>query len=368
MAYPYDDPMMDDEDIPDDQNQDQSPPPPSDWPPNTYWNEKKNKWQVLRPPQDAQAVARYKRLGINANSENPGEFDPKWGYDRPLNPRGKTKEDKWLRSVYKAQGWKLPPEDGPTIVEPPTPIPNGDDQTEVPTEDYGTYRYFGTDPHQDWEVDLGYLRPAPQFEFEAEPWVAPEAFEHPAYQQPEDFSYAPFVAPSGEEVLTEDPGYQFRRDEGLRAMEASAASRGTLRSGATIKGLIDYGANVASQEYEKSFNRRLLGYQTNLGREQDAYGTNLRAGQWGYETNLGAAERAYGTQAENAYKEYITNYNNRYGLAQDRYKAPFRTWEEEQLAGRQASRDQWGRQWDAYEYGQPSGTTMYTYPGPQMRA
>jgi hypothetical protein len=363
--------MIDDSDVPYDEDPYGTPPPKGDWPPNTYWNDKTKVWNVLPPPKNDKQIARYKRLGINANSSNPGGYDHTWGYGDSgteadyLDPWGDTEEDQWLKSVYEKQGWTLPSEEGPP---PPPPPPNGDGPTEVPTEDYGTYRYFGTDPHQDWEVDLGYLKPAPQFEFEAEPWVAPEAFEHPAYQRPEDFSYAPFVLPSGEEVLTEDPGYQFRRDEGLRAMEASAARRGTLLGGATIKGLIDYGSNVASQEYEKAVNRRLQGYQTNLGREQQAYATNLGAGQWGYETNLGAAERAYGTQAENAYNEYITNYNNRYGLAQDRYKAPFRTWEEEQLAGRQASRDQWGRQWDAYEYGQPSGTTMYTYPGPQMRA
>jgi hypothetical protein len=57
----------------------------------------------------------------------------------------------------------------------------------------------------------------------------------------------------------QDPGYGFRMSEGLKALDRSAASRGGLLSGATLKGAQQYGQGLASQEYQNAFNR----YQTN---------------------------------------------------------------------------------------------------------
>jgi hypothetical protein len=51
------------------------------------------------------------------------------------------------------------------------------------------------------------------------------------------------------------PGYQFRMDEGRKALEHSAASRGLLKSGATAKALTRYSHDVASNEYDKWWNR-----------------------------------------------------------------------------------------------------------------
>ena len=56
----------------------------------------------------------------------------------------------------------------------------------------------------------------------------------------------------------QDPGYGFRMSEGMKALERSAAARGGLLSGATLKGIQRYGQDLASQEYTNAFNR----YQT----------------------------------------------------------------------------------------------------------
>ena len=64
-----------------------------------------------------------------------------------------------------------------------------------------------------------------------------------------NFSMADFKA---------DPGYGFRLSEGMKALERSAAARGGLLSGATLKGIQRYGQDMASQEYTNAFNR----YQT----------------------------------------------------------------------------------------------------------
>lgn len=65
-----------------------------------------------------------------------------------------------------------------------------------------------------------------------------------------DFSMADFQA---------DPGYAFRLNEGIKALDRTAAARGGLMSGAQLKGISDYGQNTASQEYTNAFNR----YQVN---------------------------------------------------------------------------------------------------------
>lgn len=55
--------------------------------------------------------------------------------------------------------------------------------------------------------------------------------------------------------LQMDPGYGFRLGEGMKALERSAAARGGLLSGATMKGLQRYGQDLASQEYGQAYNR-----------------------------------------------------------------------------------------------------------------
>ncbi len=53
----------------------------------------------------------------------------------------------------------------------------------------------------------------------------------------------------------QDPGYQFRLKEGMQGLERSAAARGGLLSGGTLKGIQRYGQDMASQEYQNAFNR-----------------------------------------------------------------------------------------------------------------
>jgi hypothetical protein len=55
-----------------------------------------------------------------------------------------------------------------------------------------------------------------------------------------------------------DPGYGFRLKRGLDAMERTAAARGGLLSGNQLRGAMEFGQDLASQEYGNAFNR----YQT----------------------------------------------------------------------------------------------------------
>ena len=79
----------------------------------------------------------------------------------------------------------------------------------------------------------------------------------------------------------QDPDYQFRLSEGLRAINQSAAARGGRAGGDTLKALSDYAQNTASQEYGNYAQRRMT---ADLAAQQNKYGlagvqANLQAGQ-----------------------------------------------------------------------------------------
>jgi hypothetical protein len=105
--------------------------------------------------------------------------------------------------------------------------------------------------------------------------------------------YATGIAPGGElarpftmKDYQADPGYAFRVSEGMKALDRTAASRGGLLSGATLKGAQRFGQESASQEYQNAYNRYTQNQQTqrnalaNLaGIGQTASGQLQRAGE-----------------------------------------------------------------------------------------
>jgi hypothetical protein len=87
-----------------------------------------------------------------------------------------------------------------------------------------------------------------------------------------------------------DPGYAFRMSEGMKGLERSAAARGGLMSGGTLKGIQRFGQDLASQEYQNAFNR----YQSNRAAQLNPLQSLAGVGQTSANT-LGAA----GTQFAN---------------------------------------------------------------------
>lgn len=69
-----------------------------------------------------------------------------------------------------------------------------------------------------------------------------------------------------------DPGYGFRLSEGQKALERSAAARGGLISGGTLKAAQRYGQDMGSQEYTNAFNRYQQERQARLGPLQSLTG------------------------------------------------------------------------------------------------
>ena len=94
-------------------------------------------------------------------------------------------------------------------------------------------------------------------------------------------NYTPF----GMDKFTQDPGYAFRLSEGMKALDRSAAARGGLLSGATLKGAQRYGQDLGSQEYQNAFNRYQIERNAQLNPLQSLAGV----GQTATNTLTGAA-------------------------------------------------------------------------------
>ncbi|MDI3301595.1 MAG: hypothetical protein QJR04_09605 [Burkholderia multivorans] len=90
------------------------------------------------------------------------------------------------------------------------------------------------------------------------------------------FSYADFQAPTAAEAAA-TPGYQFTLDQGLKAVQNSAAARGLGTSGAALKGASTYATGLADSTYNDVFNRALNTYTTNLGKAQSTFQTNYNS-------------------------------------------------------------------------------------------
>lgn len=109
----------------------------------------------------------------------------------------------------------------------------------------------------------------------------------------EQLTAGKFTKQFGMSDFEADPGYGFRMSEGMKALDRSAASRGGLLSGATLKGAQRYGQDMASQEYQNAFNRYqinrgnvLNSLQSLAGVGQTAVNQGITSGQQ-YATNVG---------------------------------------------------------------------------------
>jgi hypothetical protein len=118
----------------------------------------------------------------------------------------------------------------------------------------------------------------------------------------------------GMEDFQADPGYSFRLQEGIKALDRSASARGNLLSGSTLKGITQYGQDFASNEYQNAYNRytqnqntryNQLASLTNMGQN-----TAVQMGNAGmqYADSYGATLMG-ATTAANAYNVNAANQN-----------------------------------------------------------
>jgi hypothetical protein len=121
----------------------------------------------------------------------------------------------------------------------------------------------------------------------------------------------------GFQFTQDDPSYQFRLNQGLKALKNSYAGKGRFLSGSAMKGINDYAQGAASQEYGQSFNRDLA-TRTNMfnrlasvaGTGQTASNTmgdlNTQAGNAQAAGQIGSAN-AMGNALTGAYNTYAQN-------------------------------------------------------------
>lgn len=74
-----------------------------------------------------------------------------------------------------------------------------------------------------------------------------------------------------------DPGYDFRMQEGQKALERSAAAKGGLQGGAFGKALSRYGQDFASNEYGNAYNRFNADRDRRFGRLSNVAGMGMGA-------------------------------------------------------------------------------------------
>lgn len=115
--------------------------------------------------------------------------------------------------------------------------------------------------------------------------------------------------------FTATPGYDFRKKQGIDAIDASAAARGGLMSGKTLQDLNTFGDGIASQEYG-SYMQRLAG-MTDMGMGaagmQATAGNNAAAGVGNALGNIGNAQAAGAIGQGNALAGMFNNLGGAFG-------------------------------------------------------
>lgn len=100
----------------------------------------------------------------------------------------------------------------------------------------------------------------------------------PYYKRDPETGELVYTEPSQDQLayLQNLPGYQFAYDQGLQALDRTAASRGNLISGNQLQAATQYGQNMAALQYGNEWNRlaSLAGYGQTAGQYLGDLGTN----------------------------------------------------------------------------------------------
>jgi len=105
--------------------------------------------------------------------------------------------------------------------------------------------------------------------------------------------YGSAQQPFGMEQFQADPGYGFRMQEGMKALNQTAAARGGMLSGNALRGAQEYGQNLGSQEYQNAYNR----YQSERASRLNPLQSLMGAGQTSANYLSGAAGQLGQSQA-----------------------------------------------------------------------
>jgi len=190
----------------------------------------------------------------------------------------------------------------------------------------GDYRYTpGQGPRaQDYRYTPGGIPNASQYRYT--PGQAPQASQ---------YRYTPGAVPtlSGQELLRNDPGVQFRLDRARNALEGSAAARGSALSGPALMALQEQGQELSSQEYGAAWNRAAQQAQLREGWQQVAtqqgFGQAMSEAQAREQWAQQASQMGFGqAMSETQLREQVNQIASQQGWSQAQAETALR----EQLA------------------------------------
>jgi hypothetical protein len=97
--------------------------------------------------------------------------------------------------------------------------------------------------------------------------------------QPQQGQQSQQATPGDFSNFIKSPDYEFRRSEGMRGTERSAAARGGAFGGNALRALSEFNSNLASSEYGNYFNRlsSLAGIGQSATNQTAAYGADHAA-------------------------------------------------------------------------------------------
>lgn len=196
------------------------------------------------------------------------------------------------------------------------------------------------------------------------------------YQGPGNFTYGAYTPVASFTGITNkdlqaDSGYQFRVQQGQKALEASKAAQGVLRTGGTAKALVKYGQDQGSQEYANVYQRKaaehdrsaaenLTNYQTNRSNVAENFDRNTQNTLNAYNTRLNAYQTNANVQEQNANLGWTVasgEYDRNEALARQQYEDKRAYDNAVAAAGSAAANTTYDRALDAYKMAQD---TFYT--------
>ncbi len=222
------------------------------------------------------------------------------------------------------QNFAPPPETTPTTPVPPGPLPNENGTTPPPGPTLGDMM----NPGGNGGGLTGLLAPYPGYGVPQPTGNAVSAIGAIGLPQftPPDWKQAPAFSFTKQDLMS-DPSYDFRYQEGLRALDQGAAGRGVLNSGGTLYGEQALGQNMASQEYQNAWQRALGTYNTNYGTQYiDPYKWAYQGAQDSFApkmTQYNALVGAAANQPQTDWNNWNTNRNFDYKMFTDNEDRPY---------------------------------------------
>lgn len=141
----------------------------------------------------------------------------------------------------------------------------------------------------------------------------------PVFQAPDPLApwTGHFDQPTKDDLLT-DPQFMAQLASGMQTIQRSAAAKGTLLTGGTLKGLDDNAVQTADKSYNDLFNNKLTTYNQGrtdfLTNEANRYTSQFQNNETKYNNDFSNWQGQFGQQ-QGLFGDLQSNQMNNYGIA-----------------------------------------------------